>query len=300
MLFPVPGPPYNETTIGFFTSFFIFFFRNLLSGLGYIAKIILVLMYTRNCPTCEKELSYKWKQPFTKAITNNLSCVKCTRKEVSNRPEMKLRNSEAQKIAQKGEKNGFYNKKHSQETKDKIAAKLSDINTGIGNPMYGKSVSAILKAKGDEFYLSWTNSMSKAMKGNKNPMYGKPVPAQSGRGVKGWYNGKFFRSLIELSYMLMLDRFNIEYISAERSSLKMKYISDNSDRTYVADFLVANKYLVECKPKSLWNTSIVKLKKKIAEDFCTQKGLKYKLVSPIRIDKIKLDELIESKIVTLL
>jgi hypothetical protein len=46
------------------------------------------------------------------------------------------------------------------------------------------------------------NNLSILNSGSKNKMYGKPSPQGSGNGWSGWYKGWYFRSLIELSYMV--------------------------------------------------------------------------------------------------
>jgi hypothetical protein len=33
-------------------------------------------------------------------------------------------------------------------------------------------------------------------------MYGKPSPQGSGNGWSGWYKGKYFRSIMELSFIV--------------------------------------------------------------------------------------------------
>lgn len=53
------------------------------------------------------------------------------------------------------------------------------------------------------------------------------------------------------------------------------------DRTYRPDFLVNDKILVEIKPKYLWNTKLVVLKKKAAEDFCKKIGYEYSLIDVV-------------------
>lgn len=53
----------------------------------------------RNCPLCNKEIIYTTKRSFTRAGKNNTKCASC---------------------AITGERNGFYGKKHSQETINKI------------------------------------------------------------------------------------------------------------------------------------------------------------------------------------
>jgi hypothetical protein len=73
-----------------------------------------------------------------------------------------------------------------------------------------------------------------------------------------------------------MDRFNIEWKSAEKLP-GIVYSDNGNSRKYKADFLVAEKYLVEIKPKKLQNTSSNLAKKAAALSFCEQNGLKYKM-----------------------
>lgn len=65
--------------------------------------------------------------------------------------------------------------------------------------------------------------------------------------------------------------------------LKIFYKDFNEiNKTYVADFLINEKYLVEIKPKTLHKSKIIQRKKEAANIFCKEKKLIYKLLdSPI-------------------
>lgn len=136
--------------------------------------------------------------------------------------------------------------------------------------------------------------------GEKNGQYGKPAPLGSGNGWSGWYKGKHFRSLYELSYIVnVLDRFSINYELAESTRYKIPYTkSDGSRGTYFPDFIVNDKYLIEIKPKGLWSTKSVQLKANAAIEFCFEHGLKYKLTDPGYLTINKLRQLYETGEVT--
>ena len=53
--------------------------------------------------------------------------------------------------------------------------------------------------------------------------------------------------------------------------------------------------MVECKPKKLWNTPLIKLKSKAAIKFCKENKLKYKLIDTIKISIDEIKILHESK-----
>lgn len=220
-------------------------------------------MYTRNCPNCNIELNYKSKGSFNVATKKNTKCQRCN----------KL-----------GESNPFFNKKHSEKAKEQI--KLAnigktysdDINKSKGRP--GK----IPYNKGKKLSEATCLKISKATKGSNNPMYGKPSPIGSGNGWSGWYKGWYFRSLMELSYVInVLERFGFNWQSAENSEYKIQYLDDNIMKNYFPDFIVNEKYLVEVKPRKLQNTITNKLKFNSARDFCKKNNLIFKVSEPIKV-----------------
>jgi len=150
--------------------------------------------------------------------------------------------------------------------------------------IYGKEKADIIREK-----------LSKKSTGENNPMYGKPTPIGSGNGWSGWYNGWYFRSLRELSYMInVIERFNLKWENAEKRKYEIKYLDyKGTPRTYRPDFLIENKYLVEIKPKKLWNSSNIKKKKEAAIIFCNEYKLKYKLISPRMLSFEEINILVE-------
>jgi hypothetical protein len=76
--------------------------------------------YVRNCPKCNKELKTTNKYYFNKAVLSNSPCLSCSQKGkvFSEEHREKLKQNHADI---RGEKNPFYKKKHSDETKKKIS-----------------------------------------------------------------------------------------------------------------------------------------------------------------------------------
>ena len=103
--------------------------------------------------------------------------------------------------------------------------------------------------------------LSKINSGCNNPMYGKPSPKKSGNGISGWWKNKlYFRSLLELSFILKCEQEGKILCCAEKKQYRAEYEFRGVKRTYVPDFVDEDGNLFECKPAKLLNTEIVKAK----------------------------------------
>ena len=258
--------------------------------------------YTRICPRCQKIVIHKHITSYKKAIKLNNVCIKCSRKEVSNRPEEKLKNSQRQIGLRTKEKNPFYNKKHTDITKQCISNSVEKYYETHDGPMTGKTVydswvQKYGKEEADIKMIEYKKLQSFNNSGVKNNMYGKPSPHGSGNGWKGWYKGIFFRSLLELSFLVnYIERFKMKMINAECSIYAIKYKDYKGiDRTYFADYIINDKYMIEIKPKNLHNSYLVQLKANAAIEYCKNNNHKYKLIEPVKIKKEQIQELIDNK-----
>ena len=274
----------------------------------------------RKCPKCEKELGHTNKKNRNYAEKNKILCLSCSQKKAHKRPEVILKNKKRGKLLSKmysGKGNPFYGKEHSEETKDKLRKidksytktikfkkKMSKVTSGRKNPMYGKTIYDIwVKKYGKEIANKKEEDLNKKKSinasGKNNPMYGKSSPQGSGNGWSGWYKKWFFRSLRELSYMIKeIESKNKQWRTAETKDLRIKYIDYKGDeRTYLADFLVEEKDLIEVKPKKLKKSLTVRLKSKAARKFCKEKGLTYKIKDVIMLSEKEIRNLHDNKIV---
>lgn len=252
--------------------------------------------YTRKCPSCELEIFYKNKKSFANANKKGNVCKKCVYR------------LSLGKMRFDGANNPFYGKKHSSATKDKLRQadksytktnefrnKISSATSGHNNPMYGKKVYDVWvekygKAVADRLEKKRRDKLSISFSGSNNPMYGKPAPNGSGNGWSGWYDGTYFRSLRELSYILHLETEHREWQTAENKEFAVKYVSfDGNHRTYRPDFLVDGYMLVECKPEKLWDTPTNERKRNAAIEFCLTNEYEYIVVDPVMVstDTIK-------------
>lgn len=256
---------------------------------------------TRVCPVCDGIVTYKSKISHKKALRLDRPCITCSNKERCNRPEERIKNSLRLKEYYKTNPNPFFGKEHTKETKDKIRVSLSGKTSGTNNGMYGKNffdiwVEKYGKEVADEKLVELRRKQSLASSGENNPMYGKTSPKGSGNGWSGWYKGWFFRSLHELTFMInVIERFGFEWKSAETNQYKIGYIDyKGTNRNYFPDFILNDKYLVECKPRKLWESKTVLDKKNAALEFCKNNGLIYKMVDVGKLSEEKLKSLYDN------
>ena len=72
-------------------------------------------------------------------------------------------------------------------------------------------------------------------------------------------------------------------------------VQPNEDHWTFRRFLVGNS-LIEIKPKKLWETPLVKLKREAAEKFCNERGLTYKLIDVVPNSSILKDKYLNGEI----
>lgn len=263
--------------------------------------------YKRQCPKCNKEISYSSTQMYEKAVNKKSICLSC-----SGRERMQKINLE---IEQGLRKNGFFGKHHSVETikflkgrdtsytqTEDFREKQSIANSGEKNNMYGKTVYGVWVEKygqevADHKMIEYKKKQSILNSGENNSMYGKPSPQGSGNGWSGWYKGWFFRSIGELSYMVsIIDNKKLKWESGEKKKYKISYIDyAGQKRNYFPDFVIEKKYMVECKPKKLHTSPKTLAKKMAAEKFCKKNNLIYKLRDVKKLSTQKIIELVNNK-----
>ena len=181
---------------------------------------------------------------------------------------------------------------------------MSNATSGKNNPMYGKTVynswlTKYGKKIADEKLINLKKKISKSTSGKNNPMYGKSSPKGSGNGWSGWYKNFYFRSLLELSYLInVIERFKFKWISAEKKKYRIKYKdSNNVEKTYVADFILNDKYMIEIKPKKLMKTKSNLEKFSAAKRFCKDNDLIFKVIEPKKLDKKIIDNLYKNNLI---
>jgi len=220
------------------------------------------------------------------SATKNATCVACSNKA----------------CALSGKDNPFFGKTHSKEMKAHLTKKalervrtpeeIEQARTQLAKVANTKSVLTCWTEKYGEnkANILWEAKREKnraSSSGSNNPMFGKASPQGSGNGWSGWYGEWYFRSLLELSFMVnTIERFNFTWKSAE--DIKIPYTDYlGNQRNYFPDFILNDKYLVEIKPARLKNTPSVIAKQQAAIFYCSLNNMIYKLITPIILKQDK-------------
>lgn len=257
-------------------------------------------MFERNCPTCNKIIVYKQECNKNKAEKAERLCKTCAMAKRRENPEL------IQKFRDKssGKNNPMYGKtfyevwvqKFGKEKADELQlehSQKSKVPTEK-NYFFGKSRYDIWKDQGlteEEIAiktLEWKQELSERNSGQNNPMFGKPSPKKSGNGWKGYYKGHFFRSLLELTYLVQLIDSHAAFESGESQIHKIEYELDGKSRNYFPDYYLTQQNLyVEIKPSSLVNSTQNKAKFESAKS----KGKSLKIVTEKDLPKISVKQL---------
>ena len=132
--------------------------------------------YQIECNECHS-LSQMKGNVLTKTSKQNFLCRSCRNKGERNGYYGKHPTEETkQKISEslKGEKNGFYGKHHTEETRQKISKANKGKLKGENNPMYGINVYEYIKQRdGEDAVIKLKQKISESVKGEKNGFYGK-------------------------------------------------------------------------------------------------------------------------------
>ena len=248
---------------------------------------------SRKCPVCEKILNYVSNEACYYAEKAGNKCRSCVNRELKKGNKYwigKKHSEKTKKRMKKSAKNKDKSFMLTQEWKDKRTKALKGKTTkSKGKTMLQIMIEVYGEDEGKKRNDLHSKRLSRAFKGKNNPMYGKPSPQGSGNGWSGWYKKHYFRSIRELSYIVdVLEKENLSWVSGEGLE-KIKYKDPlKNERTYVADFLVDNHFLIEIKPLKLHESKIVKCKQKAAIKWCKKQGFEYKLidVEPLKKEKI--------------
>lgn len=215
----------------------------------------------RQCPLCNRAITYGSKDAFNLATRRNAICKSCsTKKRYLDSPNK---------------------------------------NKGISNGRYGKTIEQITLAKygeevGSQKYQEWSKKLGEHgfQEGSLNPSFGKSPPHNSGRSYKGWYKALFFRSTLELAFLLKYETEN-DCLPHTGDNEKYRVIYkglSGKNRTYVPDFVcLINNAVYELKCAAFVSRPENVAKAKVAEVKYQSVGLSYKIFTEKDVDNFNCD-----------
>ena len=139
---------------------------------------------------------------------------------------------------------------------------------------------------GIDKYESWKSNINKFKSGDENPQFGRSPFKNSGMSYKGWYKNIFFRSSLELIFLVNK---NEDFVSAETSNFTVKYKFKNKEYNYHPDFYSAKENAIyEIKSKQWMNSELNQIKIKSASDYFKCKNINYIVICEEDIDIYKI------------
>lgn len=253
---------------------------------------------------CE-DCSIEFRRPVKAAIVSSVRCKSCTttHMNLTRDPSIHAKMIAAAADVWRGRKRSDV---MGDERAELERQAQSARNSGQNNPNYGGKYSRgfadrpIIGSLEDNYGIDKAKEMRKMFSertsGQNNPMYGKPTPERSGNGISGWYQDKlYFRSLLELAFILKCEITAKKIQSAERKEYRFPYVLDGVERTYTPDFVDEDGVLYEVKPTSLAKSRLVQVKlqaskcvKLVTEDEL-QRPTKPELLELIRAGVVRID-----------
>lgn len=248
-----------------------------------------IKLFKLKCYNCtDKDVFFKTESGMNHAINNNkVLCKSC---------KMKLSNSIPTNFMRKCpdcKKELYYkNKKCLIDANNKNKKCLQCRSKKENNPMFGKNLFDMWIDKyGIEEAVRRKENHAKrsACNGEKNGMFGKVPSRGVGRGWGGYYKNHYFRSLMELHYLIFLVENNIRFESAENVIFKVEYMYKDKIHNYFPDFyLIDTNEIIEIKPKCFTSNDINKVKYEYA---IKKYGNQYKIITEEDIKFCNVDKL---------
>jgi len=199
------------------------------------------MIFKRDCPQCNKELTYKTKLGYNRRNDGNKVCRSCSKIGKILSPEHKAKISDGLNNSQKfkdgmkratdsgifkGKNNGFYGKIHSDRTLNILREKCG--REGEDNGFYGKNHTVESRAS-----MSLTRS-------NKIASGELQIYAKNGGYYKSIKTGitEHYDSYLELLRMQQMDNDNYNSNWTKKHKIRIGYAYNSLKYNYVPDFLV--------------------------------------------------------------
>jgi hypothetical protein len=237
--------------------------------------------YLKTCSIECRSLSNEFREKQSKAKKGKKQSKKTIDKRVKNtNQKIKQKNWEVSNMLKYGVTN---------PTKlDSIKVKIGDAHRGIKKPRTDEWQRKIIESKKSNGTLKHSKKTKTKISDGLNKYFFENLDrekyiCQSNNvsHLSGWYNGLYFRSSLELSFLVQNQ--NKSFSSCENDKYKIMYDDNGKQRVYYPDF-TDGEVVYEIKPTGLLGTHINKLK--------IQEGIKihgdnYKVITEIESPYIK-------------
>lgn len=237
------------------------------------------------CRSCRQVVQYSLglrESQRASIIDRNLKSAGMSWEDLyGNDKSVEMKSNLTEKLS--GDSNPRWGSKH--RTKEEIASQKLLAADQIRSRLAGKTWEELYgKERAGDLKINASLKSS----GSNNPMFGKPSPKGAGRGWSGYYHNHYFRSLLELSYLIFLIEQDILFESGELKKYGIDYEFEGKVKTYFPDFyLIESNTAIEVKPKSL-----IYSKQNVAKFEAAEKSFrKFVIVTEDDFDKIKINQL---------
>jgi hypothetical protein len=240
------------------------------------------------CSECENIKETNYSGHVTNRLKSphpNYLCHKCASSYIMSTRNKKSKGMSLDEKYGEEKANIIKNKHRENAIKNKSHERLQERINLKWDERYGKE-------KADKMRENHRNKCHfKPKFGNDNPQWGKPSHKLSGKGTKGYYNGIFFRSLMEVSFIIKyLEPNNIKFENGEIRKYAIPYMYEGRQRNYFCDFISDNIFF-EIKPKSLHSNVQNIAKWESAKIWCNKRGYQFKVFSEYDYDKLNQDDI---------
>jgi len=261
------------------------------------------------CEVCNKDTTFRGlgvgylKNCSMKcsSLNENIKRGHSKGKKQSNETIQKRINNTNQKLKESKRKNtmlktyGVDNPMKLDDVKSKVSSKLK----GVKLERTSEWQENIIKSKRENGTLKHTDEAKQKIKDSLNKHYENNLDrvkylSKSNNHFCGWYNNLYFRSSLELSFLIFNQEKN--FISCENNQYKVIYEKNGKHKSYYPDF-TDGEFIYEIKPSTLltYNDNDLKIKRAI-EIF----GENFKIITENEVsylEKTKILELIDNGII---
>lgn len=181
---------------------------------------------------------------------------------------------------------------------ESVKRKIGDTHRGTKKPRTDKWQNNIIESKRVNGTLKHSDDTKTKISDGLNKYHSENLDREkyitqsnNVRHLSGWYNGLYFRSSLELSFLVQNQ--NKTFSSCENNKYKVIYVDNGKQRVYYPDF-TDGEIIYEIKPSGLLDTHINKLK---IHEAIKVHGDNYKVITEVEspyITKSLIRELIDS------